>query len=141
MPYTREAAISKALKVQTALANSTVHLIDFALLPNPNVNTTKAAFIAAEATFDGYVMKTITAWVGPGYNPTGGAALNSPALQWVWEHDTDDVQNLIGGWWLALATSGDVWAYDTFPEPVSMAQAFDILPLNITLVEGQNPTA
>jgi len=137
MPYTKEMAFNKANKVKTLLANSKLALFRNTLVPN--VNTPKASFTGAEADYDGYTAGgvTVTAFSGPFFDPAGGASIVSPNEYFAWVHDTDDVGNLIGGWWLEDST-GLVWAYGTFPEPISMAAAGDAIPMVITLTEGQN---
>lgn len=137
MPYTNEMAANKATVVKATVALSKLRLFTNAL--TPNVNTVKANFEAAEADFDGYTPggNTITAFLAIGSDPGGGYDVPSPSSQFVWAHDTDDVGNLIGGWWLELAAGG-VWAYATYPEPIGMAKAGDTITQLITLVEGRN---
>lgn len=130
--------MTKAGVLKTALAASKLRLYKNALVPD--VNTTKAMFEANEADYDGYTAGgvTVTAFLGPGLNPGGGADIISPVNYFAWTHDTDDVGNMIGGWWLELA-AGAVYAYTNYPSPIGMAKAGDVIPQVIQFTEGDNP--
>lgn len=138
--YTRAAANTKASAIKTALALSKLRLIQSSL--TPNVNTTKAQMVAAEATFNGYTVTgyTLTAWVGPVNNPGSGAIITPPAINPTWSNPDDDpvVTNTIGGWWVEDAT-GNVRLVGTFDAPISMGQDGDGFTWITQIVEGFNP--
>lgn len=80
-----------------------MHLFQSSLTPTPT--TPLEAFQAAEATYDGYAPKTITAWseiilAGAAY------ALYAPTQTFEYSY-VSGVTNTIGGYWIQLA-GGDL---------------------------------
>jgi hypothetical protein len=138
MPYTQEAAMTQAALFKTALATSKLALFlsSFA----PTVNSKVADFVAADATYDGYTAggTAITAFLGPGTDPAGGADVVSPNVFFLYVDGMTHVMNLIGGWYL-LTTGGALFAYGVFPAPVAMAANGDFISQVVTLNVGQNP--
>lgn len=138
--YTRQAANTKASAIKTALALSKLRLIQAIL--TPNVNTTKAAMVAAEADFSGYTAGgyTLTAWVGPVNNVGSGAIITPPAISPVFVDPDPDpvVSNSIGGWWVEDA-AGNVRLVGTFDAPIAMGQVGNGFTWLTQIVEGFNP--
>jgi len=119
--------------VQAALALSILHLFKSSL--TPTVDTTDVMFDAAEADYDGYAAKTITAWQAPGYAAVGGSSINCGYDQFNYVNAGPGVANSIGGFWLEDA-AGAVILYGTFPKPYTMAVNGDIVPVEIVLNFG-----
>jgi len=120
--------------VQAALANSEVHLYKSSFAPN--VNTTLAELVAAEADFSGYALEAMPTWNDPYLSPGGGAAINSELVQFA----TDDptlVPNTIGGAWIQDSL-GVLVVIIEFPTPVPMEVPFQAIPLSeiLTFVSG-----
>lgn len=139
MPYTQESAMTQAGLMKTALATSKLGL--FLSSFQPTVNSKVADFTGADATYDGYTAggNAITAFLGPGADPGGGADVISPNVFFSYVDGETHVQNLIGGWYL-LTTGGALFAYGVYPNPVAMAANGDFISQVITLNFGQNPT-
>lgn len=137
MPYTQESSLAVGNVVKTALALSKVRLFKNSF--TPNALSVKADFVAAECDYDGYVAGgiAVTAFLGPAFNPTGGAMITSPVTNFAFVQDTPNLGNMVGGWWIETA-AGLVWAYTVFPQPVSLARNGDQLPLVIQFLEGTN---
>jgi len=110
-------ALVESTANKTRLANSVVHLFKSEFLPSPTSD--KAAFLAAEADFDGYAPITIAAWLDPVLFGQGYAT-PAPTQYFRWEHDTDDVGNSIGGAFVVSA-AGDLILYTTFDPFVSVS--------------------
>lgn len=89
---------------KAALANATVHLFKSDFHPTPA--NLLADFEAAECDFDGYAAVTIAAW-GDVVLASGNAgyAVLGALCEYLWAHDTDDVPNSVGGWWVQTAAS------------------------------------
>lgn len=135
---TKEGAVNLAALVQGNLALCKVRLYQSSFTPTST--SSKADFVAAEANFSGYPAGGIamTAWLDPGFNPNGGASIQSPAIQFALATATPIVPNEIGGMWIETA-AGDFWNYGALDNPKSMAVVGDILPIDATLVYGLNP--
>lgn len=114
--------------MRTALASSVLHLFQSSLTPDPS--TLLAAYTAAEATFDGYAAATITAWNAPILAPGTGYMIGSPLVQFAWEHDADDVTNVIGGCYL-VDSGGRIRLTVIFTSPIPMEMAGQGIPINL----------
>jgi hypothetical protein len=98
-----------------------------------NVVVTPATLIGdlTEATFAGYVAKTLTWAVGPYLNPAGQAEIQNGSVNWT---PTDSVTpNAIYGYWVEDAAGNLLWA-ENFTTPRSMASTLDTITLLPTLV-------
>lgn len=138
MPYTQEAARTKSALVKAALAASKVRLFKASFTPSPA--SPRSEFLANECDFDGYPAGgvAVAALTGPINNPTGGAAVNTPLVNFAWTLDTDAVGNMVGGYWHETG-AGALYTYVRFPSAVPMAAVGDGIPLVITYVDGDNP--
>jgi hypothetical protein len=138
--YTRAAANTKAAAIKTALALSKLRLVKSSLVPN--VNTTKAQLVAAEADFSGYTAGgyVLTAWTGPVNNAGSGAIITPPAVNpaYVEPDPGPGVANAIGAWWVEDA-AGNVRLVGTFADPISLGQNGDGFTWLTQVVEGYNP--
>jgi len=134
--YTDEGALVKSLVVQTELAVSKMRLFQPPLSP---VRTTLlAAFVAAEATYDGYPAGgfTATAFAGPVVAAAGGASIfNAENVAAYGPVGAPPVTNLIAGFWLETA-AGDMWSYVVFDAPLPMEKIGDGFPLALELTDG-----
>lgn len=132
--YPNSACLKQAGELKTVLALSKVRLFLSTLVPS--VSTTITELEAAEADYDGYTPggETITAFLGALLDPAGGASITAPTVQFDWVHDTDDVTNLIGGFWLEDA-AGAVRVIGTFAAPIPMEGPGQGFPLNLKLVQ------
>jgi hypothetical protein len=119
--------------IQTLLAVSVCHLFQSTLIPN--VNTTQAEFVAAEADYPGYAALTFTAWKNPGYAAGGGSSIDSGYIQFPYVDAVPHNANSIGGFWLETA-AGDVILYGVFAAPLPMAVNGNIVPVEIVLNFG-----
>jgi len=137
MPYTQESSLAVGTVIKTALALSKLRLFKNSFAPN--ALSVKADFVAAECDYDGYVAGgiAVTAFLGPAFNPTGGAMITSPVTNFTYVAGVPLVGNMVGGWWLETA-AGLLWAYTVFPQPISMAVDGNQLPLVIQFLEGTN---
>lgn len=102
----------------------------------PNVNSTLADFIAAEADYDGYVALTIATWADP-VLAGAGYVIFAPTQTFRWEHDTDDVGNQIGGLFIVLS-SGELYQYTVFDptRPISGPDQAIIVTPSIVFAAG-----
>lgn len=132
--YPNAGCLAKATILQTALAGGKMHLFKDGFVPT--VTTTKAELDAQEADFDGYTAggETVAAWLSPLLDPAGGASIESGTVQFEWAHDTDDVTNLIGGWYYTTAAGQLI--VGTFPVSIPMEGPGQGIPLNVKLVEA-----
>lgn len=124
--YSMTGALANAEERQTALAASVVSLFKSSLVPTPT--TPKADFETAECNFDGYVTKTIAAWLGPVLAPGTGYQLVSPLLLWALGGTDPTTPNTVGGWWLEDA-AGVVRMFGTFDPFLPMEIAYQSVPL------------
>ena len=139
--YPKLGAMAVANLVQAGLAASVLSLFkeDIAI----TTNTTKAELEAIEADYDGYLPKTIAAWLEPYLDPEGGASIDSGEQVFYWTFDTDSIQNQIYGFWVELA-AGTVVVIGRFvddqgqPDPIPMVQEGNAVPLTIRLVYGRS---
>lgn len=113
-------AKSEAEDGQSRLANSVLHLFQAGF--NPNSTTPLADFLTNEADFDGYTPKTIATWSTP-ILAGAGYVTYAPTQTFPWTHDTDDVGNQIGGWFLVLA-DGTLYMFALF-DPTRPCQGPD----------------
>ena len=123
--YPKSGSFWLAALVQAELALSKFRLYQDSL--TPTVATTAAELVAAEATYTGYAAEVLTTWGDPYTSPAGGAATNSPLVQFQTAAPFT-VANLIGGAWLENA-AGDVVAIIPFPDMVPMGVDGDAIPL------------
>lgn len=122
-----------ANNMQADLANSVLHLYQDSL--SPGVLTTLAELSAAEADYDGYAAKTITAWLNELLNPAGGASIQAPTQQFEYVDGVGHVGNNIGGWYL-VSSGGALVAIGTFPSPIALVANGQGIPLDILLRFG-----
>lgn len=115
---------------KTALANSVVSLFQNTI--TPTVLTTKAELEAAEADYDGYAAKTVTAWGDP-FLGSQGAAIQMPIQQF--QPTGSTTPNLINGAWIETA-GGVLVAIIVFPATVTMGSTSDAIPLSEILRFG-----
>jgi len=137
--YTQEAAIAKATEIKTALALSKLRLFKDTLVANQF--TTKAAMVAAECNFDGYVAGgyTLTAWAGPLKATGGGAVITSPLVNVTYgPAEEPPVTNAVGGWFIEDA-SGDVRTVGNFDPPRLLQSVGDGFSFVDQLIEARNP--
>lgn len=123
--YPNSGSVWLAGEVGTLLANSEMHLFQSSIVPD--VNTVLADLVAEEADFSGYALIALVAFGDAYLVPAGGAAVNSPAVQF----NTDDpttIQNTIGGAWIETA-GGDLVMIDVFPTPIAMDAPFKAIPI------------
>jgi len=137
---TKEGAVWLAGVVQGELALSKLRAYksDFV----PNASSTRADFVANECDFSGYPAGgiTLTAFLDPGFDPNGGASIQSPAVQFAVATATPIVPNVVGGVWIETA-AGDFVNYGALdPDEGAMQVVGDILPVSLNLVYGKNPT-
>jgi len=134
--YPNEGALKIAATVRTFMALSVVHLFKSPLSITPS--TTKADLTAAEADYDGYTTKTITAWLPAYLDPNGGASIQSGTEQFDYGPvGTPPVTNNVYGFWIESA-AGDLIVAGLFDNPVSMAAIGDSIPLAVVLNYGQS---
>jgi len=129
---TNEACMNIQTARQAALANCKVRLFQDTLGSLTNA-TTKAEMVAAEATYTGYLAKTVVALLAPYVVPGGGANVQIPTQQF--QPTGSAVTNMIRGWWVELAT-GDIQVSARFDADIPMASVNDAIPLDIIFNEG-----
>jgi len=115
---------------KTRLAASVLRLFQTPFVPN--VNSTLADFIAAEANFDGYLAQTIATWSDP-VLAGAGYAIFAPTQTFRWVHDTLDTGNQIGGAFLVLS-SGELYQFTVFDPTRAISgpdQAIIITPTDV----------
>lgn len=100
----------EAVAGKARLANSVLHCFKYPFVATPN--TTLADLLAVECDFDGYAAKTIAAWGDP-VLAGEGYLIYAPTQTFLWEHDTDDVGNQVGGTFL-VTSGGDLYQYTNF---------------------------
>ena len=129
---TLAACIQDATERQTILALSKVRLFKSTLVPTPA--TVKADLTGAECDYDDYPAggETITAFLAPLLNPSGGASISAPTVQFDVTSAAPAVTNLVGGAWLEDA-GGKVRLVMPFAAPVPMEVQGQGFPLNITI--------
>lgn len=128
---TNEGAMALASREKTVLVNSKVKLFKSGLVLS--TTTTVAQLAAVECDFDGYAAITIAAWLAPLLDPDGGASIESGVQQFAWVHVTDDIGNLVGGWWIELA-AGTMVACGAFDSPISLGALGQGIPLSVKLL-------
>jgi hypothetical protein len=130
---TNEACMTYAAERKTALAASKVRLFKSTFVPT--VSTTKAELVAAEAAYTGYAAggETIANFLDPLLDPSGGASITAPTVQF---DVTGPVvaTDIVGGFWIEDAT-GDVRLVGTFAAPIPMEAVGQGFPLNVKIVE------
>ena len=132
--YTNEACLTLAAEKQTALALSKVRLFKSTFIPT--VATTAAELAAAEAAFTGYPAggAAVVAFLDPILDPSGGASITAPTVQFDMGPAPILATDLVGGFWLEDA-AGDVRLVGTFGAPIPMEVLGQGFPLNIKLVD------
>jgi hypothetical protein len=139
--YPKGGAIVTAAAVQTFLALSVLKLFKTDL--SITANTPKADLTAAEADYEGYTAKTITAWHDPYLDPGGGASIDSGEQIFYYVDAGPHTGNQIYGFWVEDA-AGDVVIMGAFiddnglPLPVGMTENGDAVPVTIRLIFGAN---
>lgn len=133
--YTLLGSLWLAGKVKAALASSKMRLFQSTL--SPDENTVSADLVDAEADYDGYTEKTITAYLDAYFDPAGGSTIQSGTQQFEYVDSTTHVHNDIGGAWIEDST-GAVIAVVVFPHAVSMARDGDAIPIDLALNYGRN---
>lgn len=122
-------AIAAANKTRNA--NSVLHLFKSPFLPSPT--TPLSAFTAVECDYDGYAAATLAAWGDPILLGLGWATMG-PTTTFRWTHDTDDVGNAVGGWYLVTA-GGVLICYGTYDPAQNLTgpgQALVVTPIQVT---------
>lgn len=112
-------ALIEAGRRQTYLVNSVIRLFQASELFNPTPATTLAQYLANEATFDGYVSKTLATW--PNIVAAAGTSylLFSATQTWVWEFDAESIGNMIAGHFIVSA-AGDLVGVVVYDTPIPM---------------------
>jgi hypothetical protein len=124
---TNEAAMNVMLAKQADLALSVLRLATNAI-GTITPTTTKAALVAAEATFTGYLAKTITAFLTPYIDPAGGVSMQAPTQQF---DDTGTaIQEMIRAWWLESAT-GEIQVVAQFDNDIPMSDVGNSIPIDV----------
>lgn len=121
-----------ATAAKTARALSVIKLFKAGFTPDPS--TVVADLDANEADFDDYAPITVTAWLDPVAQASGGWSITQPTEQFECAA-LQVVQNMIGGWWEELA-GGDVIVIRQFDAPVPMAEAGDFIQTTFTEIFG-----
>jgi len=126
---TNEACLTTAAELQTAFAASLVRLFKSTFIPT--VSTTKAELVANEVLFTGYPAggEPITAWLDPLLDPSGGASITAPTVQFAVTGPVVDT-DLVGGFWLEDA-GGDVRIVGQLANPIPMEVVGQGFPLNL----------
>lgn len=121
--------------VRGALAASVLRL--YTALTGPLGSSTVLASFT-EATFSGYVAKTIANFLPPYIDPLGGASIQTGTQQFNWETPGvgAPVVETVLGFYLEDST-GVLIIAGTFDGPVAMAAVGDAIPMNLTLNYGR----
>ncbi len=135
MIRTNSGALALATREKAAMISSVVHLFKTDL--NVSINTVAADLDAAEADFDGYEAITVAAMLAPVYDPLGGVGIETGTIQFVWAHDTDDVANMIYGFWHVTATGG-LLSVGKFTDPIPMSMVGQGLPMSVKYLYPAN---
>ena len=123
-------------EIKTLLTGGTLHLFKESF--SPNVNSTLADFIAAEADYTGYAAVVLT-WGANALDADGGYVSQSSRA--FFQCTTDTADNVIGGAWLQIEGTPDVlWEYFTFPIAVNLSTALTYLAAVIGLREPNPDT-
>jgi hypothetical protein len=136
--YTLEAAIKKANIMKAALAASKLRAYQATFTPSPN--SLLADFVAAECDYSGYTAggETITAFGAPYLDPSGGATIAAPSIQFQGAAATPFVTNGIGGFWIETST-GALVTYWPLPAPINITSPDSGVPFVASFNEGANP--
>jgi hypothetical protein len=129
--YPNSSALYLAGLVKTALVSSTMHL--YQAIAHPLSPSTVLADLT-EATYDGYVAKTITAWLNAYLDPAGGASIQSGTQQFDFVA-VPLTTNVVLGFYVCNAAGALVFL-GSFDSPISMTQNGDSIPVNATLNFG-----
>lgn len=116
--------------MQTALALSVLHLFKSSFVPDPS--NILADYTAAEADYDAYAAKTLTAWNEPILAPGSGYMILSPLAQFDVGVTDPAVGNVIGGCYLVDA-AGKLRLTVIFTQPIPMEMAGQGIPINLTM--------
>ncbi len=108
--------------LQTAMANSTLHLCKAVVPDDPA--TVLADLTAIEADYTGYAAKTIVAFSGPFDIPDVGASILSPLENF--SPTGTAVANTIYGGWLQDAAGNLLFAFQ-LPTPTPLTSPTDVL--------------
>jgi hypothetical protein len=129
--YPNGGALILAGNVKTLLAGSILKL--YKAISSPlSVSTVIGDF--TEADYDGYVAKTITAWLNAYLDPAGGASIQSGTQQFDFVAGAGTMNNVLG-FYLTTA-AGALFFAGSFPAPVPMNVNGDSIPLNLVLNYG-----
>lgn len=120
--------LANALQMQTALAESVLHLFQSTFVPTPS--NVLADYTTAEATYTGYTAATMTAWLAPLLAPGTGFMINSPEVQFSTGDTDPDVPNLIGGCYLVDA-EGALRLTVIFASPAPFELAYQGIPISL----------
>ena len=135
--YPDEGALNKADVIKTALAGAKLHLFQEGLTLSRG--TTLDQLNAVEADYDGYTAGgvTITAFLGPGISPDGGASLFSPTIVFAFASEEPTVStNAIKGWYITL-TGGELYNAGNLDAVKQMQVNGNIIPMTLEFVEGR----
>jgi hypothetical protein len=133
---TNEAAVNRALLLQTTLAASKLRLLKSY---TPAYTDDRATLIANEADFTGYTSGgyALTAWTGPALPGTGGASITSPLVT-VAPSGGNVVSNDISGFWIedASTPTPKVFLLGTFSPFITVLNPTDQFPIIVQDYEG-----
>ena len=132
--YPNGGALILAGDIRTLLANSELHL--FKAISQP-ISVSTVIGDLTEADYDGYLAKTIAAWLPPYLDPAGGSSIQSGTQQFDFAA-VPAVTNVVLGFYLLVA-AGDLLLVGTFDSPIPMTQNGDSIPVNLTLNFGASP--
>jgi len=127
-----EGALADATAIKTNLSTTTTVRL-FKSGWTPSAQSVAADFVAHEATYQGYALATIAAWVGP-YIYGGGAGyfIAGPDQYFPWIAGTGDAGNDIGGYWIE-DVGNKVREYVLFDNPVAINGAGQVIPVTPTM--------
>lgn len=128
-----EGTLVDATAIKTNLSTTTTCRL-FQSTFTPNSRSVAADFVAAEATYEGYALATIGAWVGPYiYGGGQGYFIAAADLYFPWTAGAGDPGNTIGGYWLEDAAS-KVREYVIFDTPININGAGQVVPVTPTIL-------
>lgn len=126
--YPLAGALKNATDRRTGYANSVIRL--FKSTMNPTPSSQLAAYVAAEADYDGYAAVTMAQWNAPILAPGTGYMIGSPLVQFAWTLATNAVGNMIGGAFV-VDSAGVLRMVVVFTQPIPMQGPGAGLPINL----------
>lgn len=114
--------------MQTALANSVLHLFKDALAPDPS--TPLADYTTDEADYTGYAAVTYAAWNDPILAPGSGFMIGSPLAQFTTGAGPVTTTNSIAGCYLVDA-AGKLRLTVVFTDVIPMQLPYQGIPINL----------